>query len=270
MRPWAGFALVALVVSLAASGCADPAAAPPGGTRPAPVTVRVAAASDLKFALDEIAATLPTASPPVRLSVSYGSSGTLYQQLLNGAPFDMYLSADLSYPEKLVTAGQGQSSDVFEYAVGRLVVWAPTGSPVDPTSGLSALTDPAAAKVAIANPEHAPYGVAAVAAMRAAGVYDQVRPKLVLGENVAQAAEFVQSGNAQVGVIALSLALSPQLSGAGRWSEVPLTSFPRLRQGGLVLTRATDPRAARQVRDALLSPAGRAVLARYGFSEPSQ
>ncbi len=145
-----------------------------------------------------------TVHPEIAVATTYGSSGTFYQQIQNGAPFDLYLSADLSYPRQLVEAGLADEADLFEYAVGRLVVWAPLDSPVDPTPGIPALLDPAARKVSIANPEHAPYGRAAVAALQTAGVYDAVAGRLVLGENVAQAAEFVQSGNAQVGIIALS------------------------------------------------------------------
>ena len=257
--------LAAFMALLLASACSASDAPDPSRS---PVTVRVAAASDLTFALDEIAEAVTKAHPDVRLAVTYGSSGTFYQQIVNGAPFDLYLSADLSFPQDLVEAGRADSADLFEYAVGRLVVWAADSSPVDAGLGLAALTTPEARKIAIANPEHAPYGVAAVAAMRSAGVYDAVRDRLVLGENIAQAAEFTLSGNAEVGVIALSLALSPQLRDQGGWTEVPLDSFPTLRQGGVVLGSAADPEAARLVRDVILGPEGRAILKRYGFFEP--
>jgi molybdate transport system substrate-binding protein len=260
-----GLAAAALGV-LVLAGCTSPQApqAVAGTT-----VVRVAAAADLKFALEEVKTALTAAHPDLDLAVTYGSSGTFFQQISNGAPFDIYLSADLSYPRKLVEAGKADNADLFGYAVGRLVVWAPHDSPVDPTGGLAVLAQPAAAKVAIANPDHAPYGVAAVAAMRSAGVYDAVQPKLVLGENVAQAAEFAQSGNAQAGVIALSLALSPQMSDKGRYSEVPLDSFPRIDQGGAVLASAADLPAARAVKDFLLGEQGRAILKRYGFYPPA-
>lgn len=230
-----------------------------------PTVVRVAAASDLQFALEDLADLVAEEHPGLELAVTYGSSGTFLQQIGHGAPFDLYLSADLEYPRRLVADGRAAADDLFPYAVGRLVVWTPEGSAVDPAAGLSVLTDPRIRRVAIANPEHAPYGRAAVAAMRSAGVSAAVEPKLVLGENIAQAAEFVQSGNADAGVVAMSLVLADPLRDVGRWAEVPLDAFPRLEQGGVVLGSARDADAARTVRDTLLSPAGRAVLDRYGF-----
>ncbi|MGI9022882.1 MAG: molybdate ABC transporter substrate-binding protein [Acidimicrobiales bacterium] len=260
-------AVAAVLVAIAA-GCGQSTGTASSGESGGRATVRVAAAADLKFAMDEVAAALVRSQPDIDLAVTYGSSGTFFQQLSNGAPFDVFLSADLSYPAKLAEAGKASNDDVFRYAVGRLVVWAPNGSPVDATRGLASLSSPEVTKVAIANPAHAPYGKAAVAAMQAAGVYDAVDDKLVLGENVAQAAEFAQSGNAQVGVFALSLALSSQLKDKGRFAEVPLESYPRLDQGGVVMGDARDPQAARRVKDFLLGEQGRAILGGYGFSEP--
>ncbi|HSI92281.1 MAG TPA: molybdate ABC transporter substrate-binding protein [Jiangellaceae bacterium] len=260
-------ALVAFILlgALLLTGCGGAANAGHGDGRS---TVRVAAASDLKFALDDIAAELAAAEPEIELAITYGSSGTFFQQISNGAPFDLYLSADLAYPRELAGAGLAYSDDLFAYAVGRLVLWTPDGSPVDPDSGLAALADPEVTRVAIANPEHAPYGVAAVAAMQSAGVYEAVEDKLVLGENVAQAAEFVQSGNAQAGIIALSLALSPPLLAAGSYAEIPLDTFLRIDQGGVVLAGARDAAAAHRVKDYLTSEPGQAVLERYGFFLP--
>jgi molybdate transport system substrate-binding protein len=250
--------LAALLVAALLAGCGGTA----GSDR---VTVRVAAASDLQFAFAEVAELVAEQRPDVEVVVTYGSSGTFLQQIVNGAPYDLYLSADLSFPRQLVERGMAEQSGLFGYAAGRLVVWTPEGSSVDPSPGLSVLTDERVRRVAIANPEHAPYGVAAVAAMRTAGVEDVVAPKLVLGENIAQAAEFVQSGNADAGVVALSLVLSDPLRDVGRWVEVPTDTFPRLEQGGVVLSRATDAEAARAIRDVLLGDAGRSVLERYGF-----
>lgn len=230
--------------------------------------VRIAAASDLKFALDEIAANFEAANPGVDVQPTYGSSGVFVQQITEGAPFDLYLSADIALAEQLAAYGLAAPEDVFSYAVGRLVVWAPDDSPVDPTAGLAALATPEATRVAIANPEHAPYGRAAVAALETAGLYSQVQDKLVLGENIAQTAEFVASGNAQVGVIALSLALAPELAGSGRYVEVPLDSFPRLDQGGVVIAESPNVDRARAVQDHMLGDAGLETLERYGFFLP--
>ncbi len=230
--------------------------------------VRVAAASDLKFALDELEGVLAEQHPDVELKLTYGSSGTFLQQISNGAPFDVFLSADLEYPAELVDQQLASGEDVFEYAAGRLVVWTPEGSAVDPADGLRALARRDVRRVAIPNPEHAPYGRAAVAAMKHAGVYDEVRRKLVLGESVAQAADFVHSGGADAGVVAMSLVLSDPLRGEGRWVAVPRDAYPRLRQGGVVLASARDPEAARAVQDAMTSEEGRAVLERYWFFLP--
>lgn len=257
-------ALVALTVlgTFLFTACGAAASAGNGSS-----TVRVAAAADLKFALDDIEAEL-AAEPGIELAITYGSSGTFFQQISNGAPFDLYLSADLAYPRQLVDAGLADGDDLFAYAVGRLVLWTPDGSPVDEDAGLTALTAPEATRVAIANPEHAPYGKAAVAAMQSAGVYEAVEDKLVLGENVAQAAEFAQSGNAQAGIIALSLALSPPLLEAGGYAEIPLDMYPRIDQGGVVMAGARDTAAAHRIKDYLTSEPGQAVLERYGFFLP--
>ena len=227
--------------------------------------MRVAAAADLNVALGALIARFG-ASHDVDVTVSYGSSGTFYAQLLNQAPFDLFLSADLQYPNELVARGLTLPQTAFTYAVGRLVVWAPAASPLEiDRDGLQALTAASIAHVAIANPEHAPYGRAAVAAMQSAGVSDRLRPKLVFGENVAQAMQFAQSGAADAAIVALSLALAPNVKG-GRVFEIPPTTYPRMDQGGVILRWAADPDAARALRGFLLSADGRAILERSGFS----
>jgi len=239
----------------------------PGG-RSEVRTVRVAAASDLKFALDEAIARLALRDPTVTIEPAYGSSGTFHAQLRQRAPFDVYLSADAAYPRDLVARGLGRERDLFIYAVGRLVVWVPNGSalPIE-SRHLDALR--AARRVAIANPRHAPYGRAAEAALRSAGVWGQVQSRLVLGENVAQTAQFVQSGAADAGLIAKSLVVAPAMSRAGRYWEVPASLHPPLVQGGLVLPWAASPEAARRVRDYLLSAEGRQLLEAFGFGLPA-
>ncbi|GAA4049417.1 molybdate ABC transporter substrate-binding protein [Agromyces indicus] len=258
----------ALAVGLALAGCAGGPASDGAGDGATTAQVRIAAAADLKFALEEVVVLLQERHPEVRITTTYGSSGTFLSQISNGAPFDVFLSADLAYPRQLVEEGLADEEDVFPYAVGRLVLWAGDGGGLDPADGLPALASDEVRRVAIANPAHAPYGVAAVEALRSAGVLDEVEGKLVYGENVAQAAEFVQSGNADAGIVALSLVRSDPLRGIGAWAEVPLDAYPRLDQGGVVLRSARDPGAAALVRDAILSPDGADVLARYGFSLP--
>jgi molybdate transport system substrate-binding protein len=171
----------------ASSGCAPRHQAPQQAT--------IAAAADLQFALDDILGGFRRAHPSADIRVVYGSSGNFYTQIRGGAPFDLFLSANLDYPRRLAGDGLAVPESLFTYAVGRIVVWAPAGSPLDPARlGMRALEAPEVRHVAIANPEHAPYGRAAVAAMKSMGVYDRVSGKLVLGENVAQALQFVESG----------------------------------------------------------------------------
>lgn len=229
--------------------------------------VRIAAASDLRFALEELTARLRQTQPNLDVRVTYGSSGTFFAQIVNGAPFDLFLSADLDYPRQLAARGLTVAGSEFTYGVGHLVVWVPTASPLDvEKAGLQTLLDPRVQHVAIANPATAPYGRAAEAAMRGLGIYDRIRGKLVLGENVAQTLQFVQSGSAEAGVIALSLALAPTARSAGRFWMVPVDAYPRMDQGGVILRTAVEIDAAREVRAFLLSGPARTVLRQYGFS----
>jgi molybdate transport system substrate-binding protein len=231
--------------------------------------VRVAAAADLKFALDAVFAATAASTRGIRPVVTYGSSGSFYAQIESGAPFDLFLSADAEYPRRLAAKGLADG-ELFLYAVGRIALWVPSSSTLDlRTLGLRALLDPSVRKVAIANPRHAPYGRAAEAAMASLGILDTVKQKLVLGENVAQAAQFVQSGAADAGVIALSLALAPQMRSAGRYVEIPLERYPRMDQGGIVLKGAREPVSARVLRDTLLGSHGREVLKEHGFFLPA-
>src|SRR5262249_54291461 len=180
--------------------------------------LNVAAASDLKFALAEIATAYEKQSG-VKLNLTFGSSGNFFAQIQNSAPFDLFFSADSDYPRKLDQAGLAVPNSTYEYAVGRIVLWALAGAKADPNKlGWRALLDPSVQKIAIANPEHAPYGRAAVEALKKSGYYDQVRDKLIFGENISQAAQFVQSGNAQIGILAKSLAVSAPLSAGHTWT----------------------------------------------------
>jgi molybdate transport system substrate-binding protein len=260
-----GAALILSALPLATRGCA---------TAPDPAArrgrVRVAAAADLNAAMGEIVSRFGQAHD-VDVSVSYGSSGNFYAQLLNQAPFDLFLSADLGYPNQLAVRGLTVPQSEFTYAVGRLALWAPTASPLDiEHQGLRALTAPSLSHVAIANPEHAPYGRAAVAAMQAAGVYEAIRPKIVFGENVAQALQFAQSGAADAAVVARSLVVAPKARGTGVAFEIPPGTYPRLDQGGVILKWAADADAARALRGFLLSADGRAILERSGFALPER
>lgn len=236
--------------------------------RPSPHApgLRIAAAADLRFALDELVAAFRRDQQGSAVEVTYGSSGTLYAQIVNGAPFDLFMSADVEYPRLLASKWLTVEGSEFLYAVGRLAVWVPDTSPLDVQhAGLSVVSDPRVTHVALANPAHAPYGRAAEAAMRTSRVFEQAAPKFVLGENVAQALQFVQSGTAEVGIVALSLALSPTVAPHGRYWLVPEELHPRLEQGGVVL-RTDRVELAERFRAYLLADVSRAVLKRYGFS----
>lgn len=233
--------------------------------------VVVAAASDLKFALDDIIEAFRARHPDIQVRVTYGSSGNFFAQLSNRAPFDIYFSADVEYPRQLIAKGLAAADTEFLYAVGRIVVWAPRRSTVDLKGlGMQALLDPSVRKVAIANPEHAPYGRAAVAAMNALGVYEQVQARLVFGENIAQTAQFIHTGSADIGIIALALALAPALKDQGSYWEIPLEAYPRMDQGGVILPWAKDMGAAQALRAFVLGPEGKAILRNYGFFLPGE
>ena len=233
--------------------------------------VSVAAASDLKYALDELIVEFEKAHPNIDVEPTYGSSGNFFAQLSNKAPFDIFLAADIDYPRKLIEQGQAVKESEFMYAIGHLVVWVRNESPLDVTGlGVQALVDPGVRKIAIANPKHAPYGRAAEAALKHLEVYGQVQDRLVLGENIAQAALFVESGAADVGIIALSLAMAPAMKEKGRYWSVPLDAYPRLEQGGAILNWARDRDATNAFRSFMTSEKGRNTLRRYGFQLPGE
>src|SRR5467141_2422381 len=229
--------------------------------------IRIAAAADLKFAMEELSEQFEK-QMGTKVKVAYGSSGNFFSQMQNGAPFDLFFSADIAYPRKLEAAGLAEPGTLYEYAMGRIVIWTPTDAKVDVAKqGWKTLLDPNVEKIAIANPEHAPYGRAAVAALQKAGVYESVKNKLVYGEKISQAAQFVQSGNAQAGIVALSLAIPPAMRDGKRW-EIPAEMHPLLEQGAIVLNGATNKDGARAFLEFVKSTAGRAILAKYGFEFP--
>jgi molybdate transport system substrate-binding protein len=230
--------------------------------------ITVAAAADMNAVLPEIA-TRYTKQTGRTVKLSFGSSGNLTNQIRNGAPFDVFFSADEEYPKQLIADGLAEKDSFYRYAVGRLVLWVPSESTLDLQKlGMQALLDPSVKKIAIANPQHAPYGRAAEAALTHFGIYDQVAAKLVLGENVAQAAQFVESGNAQAGLIALSHALAPAMKHKGRYWTVPLDSYPTLNQAVVVLSQSKRQDAARKFLEFVRSPEATSLRELYGFSLP--
>jgi molybdate transport system substrate-binding protein len=231
--------------------------------------IRIAAAADLKFAMGELSEKFETQTG-TKVNVTYGSSGNFFSQMQNGAPFDLFFSADIEYPRKLEAAGLAEPGTLYEYAVGRIVIWAPADVKVDVAKqGWNALLDASVEKIAIANPAHAPYGRAAVAALQKAGIYESMKAKLVYGENISQAAQFVQSGNAQAGIVALSLAVSPAMREGKRW-EIPAEMHPAIEQGAIVLKGAKNKDAARAFLKFVKSEAGRTILMKSGFELPEK
>jgi len=228
----------------------------------------VAAAADLSTALQEISDSYEHKTG-VKVKLSFGASGALTQQIRNGAPFDVFFSADMDYPQQLVAAGEADGATLYQYAVGKLVLWAPADSPLDlEHKGMDALLDPSVKKIAIANPQHAPYGRAAVAALRHFGLYDRISDRLVLGENVSQAAQFAESGNAQAGFVALAHAVAPAMKGKGKYWEVPAESYPVLAQGVVLVSHSQHKKEAVEFVEFIKTKEAADVLRKYGFTVP--
>jgi molybdate transport system substrate-binding protein len=232
-------------------------------------TIAIAAASDLVFCLDELDRDFKKEHPGTEFKVSTGSSGNFFAQIQNGAPFDVFLSADIAYPRSLVASKKADAESLFVYAVGRLVLWS-MNTNVDVNKGLSILTAPAIGKFALANPEHAPYGAAARAALRKAGLWESLQPKLVLGENIAQTAQFIQTGNVDAGLVALSLVTAPKMKGKGTWWLVPESEHPRLEQAAALTIRGAQNPAAIAYLQFLRSAKARSIFDRYGFQSPAE
>jgi len=230
--------------------------------------ITVAAAADLQLAVPDIVTRFEKQTGN-SVKVVYGSSGNFFQQIASGAPFDLFFSANLDYALKLEASGLAEPGSLYEYAAGKLVLWVPNQSKADLHAGLPLLLDPSIRKIAIANPRHAPYGQAAVAALRKENLYDRVSARLVLGEDISQAASFLTSGAADAGIVALSLALSPNMKDKGRYVEVPAADYPAIRQACVILKSSRHKLLARQFVDFLRTPAIADLLKTYGFSVPS-
>lgn len=229
--------------------------------------ITVAAAADLKFAMDEIVATFKKSNPGDEVEVVYGSSGKFSTQIQQGAPYDLYFSADIVFPRELAKAGLA-ASGVKPYAIGRVVLWSASMDASNMT--LDSLADPKISRIAIANPKHAPYGKRAEEALRAAGLWGKVEPKLVYGENIAHTAQFVQTGNAPVGIIALSLAVNPELASKGGYWLIPDNLHQPLEQGFVITKRAEGSALAKRFADYMDSQSARAVMTKYGFVLPGE
>jgi molybdate transport system substrate-binding protein len=242
-------------------------------TPPAPAadrSINVAAAADLSSALQEVAANYEKRTG-VSVKLSFAASGALTQQIQNGAPFDVFFSADMDYPRQLIKDGHAESASLYRYAVGRLVLWVPRESPLDVEhKGIDVLLDPSVTKISIANPQHAPYGRAAEAALKHYALYEKIADRLVLGENISQAAQFVESGNAQAGFVALAHAIAPSMQGKGKYWIVPSDAYPPLDQGVVLISHSPHAEDAAAFLAYIKSEEVAAELRRYGFSLPEE
>ena len=227
--------------------------------------VSIAAAADLTYCLEELNTAFQKAHPGAVCRVSNGSSGNFFAQIKNGAPFDVFLSADLSYPKELIKAGLAEEDSLFQYAIGRIVLWT-TNDQVDVSRGLAVLQDPQLVKkLALANPEHAPYGRAGQAALEHEKLWQAVANRLVIGENISQTAQFVETGNAEAGIVALSLVLAPRLAKVGHYFEIPQSDYPPLEQGAVLTRTGASKPLAREYLKFLRSTDAREIFDRYGF-----
>jgi molybdate transport system substrate-binding protein len=231
--------------------------------------LRIAAAADLEPVLPPILAEFEKATG-IHAEATYQASAMLTTQIQNGAPFDVFFSADVSYPKKLIDAGLADaagtpdSSTPIVYAHGTLVLWTRKDSHLTPS--LDLLRSPDLKRLAVANPDRAPYGRAAVAALTSLKLYDSLKPKLVTAENISQTAQFVDSGNADAGLISLTSALTPRLAGAGSYFVMPRDLYPPLEQGAVIVSKTTQRAAAHKLLDFVLSAPVQAEMAKSGLT----
>ncbi|HYA96530.1 MAG TPA: molybdate ABC transporter substrate-binding protein [Methylomirabilota bacterium] len=231
--------------------------------------IRVAAAADLQFAMKDLAAEYEKGAGN-KVIPTFGSSGNFFSQIQNGAPFDAFFSADVEYARKLEASGHAEPGTLFMYAIGRIVIWVPAGVRVDVARNhWDVLLDPEVQRVAVANPQHAPYGRAAVDALKGAGLFEKLEAKIVYGENISQTAQFVESGNAQAGILSYSHALSAPMKDKGAFWMIPQDLYPPIEQAAVVLKSSAQKDAARAFLAFVKGPAARAILERYGFTVPA-
>lgn len=229
----------------------------------------IAAASNFVYALEALNAEFARIEPGMAVSTATGASGILFAQIKNGAPFDLFLSADTDYPHQIVAAGLGEASTLKIFATGRLVMWT-TSRNIDPTDHAATVRSAPVRKIAIAQPRSAPYGRAARAALENLGVWRDAASKLVMGENITQTAQFVETGNAEIGLVAMSLVLSPRLAKKGRWSEIDPKWYPEvsLDHAAVLTTRGAANPAATRYLEFLKSEAARKILLQFGYGVP--
>lgn len=227
----------------------------------------IAAASDLTYCIDELSAAFRKEAPEAQVKVSLGASGNFFAQIKSGAPFDVFLSADMDYPARLAQEGAADGASLTPYAIGRVALWS-LDARFDLKQGLRVLGDARLTRLAIANPDIAPYGRAARAALEQHGYWDRIKGKLVIGENIAQTAQFVQTGNAQIGIVSLATVSAPRLKGMGSYYLIPDTGSTPIEQGAIVTKAGQDNRLAARFLRFLHTPAARQILTQSGFGIP--
>lgn len=230
-------------------------------------SLQVAAASDLTYTIGELTEAFRKQVPKADIRYSIGSSGNFFAQIKQGAPFDVFLSADLMYPRRLAHEGAADAASLRTYAIGRLAVWS-LDARLDVKQGMSVLRDPRVTRVAIANPAIAPYGRAARAALEVHGLWQAVGGKIVLGENIAQTAQFIQTGNAQIGIVSYATVLAPRTKGVGSYYLVPEAGMAPIEQGAIITRRGMANPLAWRFMQFLQSDTARVILRRHGFSMP--
>lgn len=251
-----------ILAALAAASVAGPARAD------GPRTLSVAAAANLVYALDALDAEFAKAAPDVTVTSATGASGSIVAQIEHGAPYDIFLSADPDFARALVKAGQADAASLSAFAVGRLVLWT-TRPGLDPSDIAATVRNPAVRRLAIANVLTAPFGRAAREALQKLGAWEDAQPKLVVGENISQAAQFVDTGNADAGFVALSIVVSPKLRGRGRWTEVPAGLYGSLEQCAVVTAHGAPNPAAARYMEFLHGPAAQGILKDFGYGLPA-
>jgi molybdenum ABC transporter, periplasmic molybdate-binding protein len=227
-------------------------------------TVRVAAAGNLRYILDDIKAQYAIKNPKVKIDVTLGASGTLTQQIINGANFDFFMAADKTFPDKLKEQGVA-SGEVKTYAFGKLVLWS---SSLDVTKGMDILLDKSVTKIAIAKPAVAPYGERAIQCLKYYGLYEKVKDKIVYADNIAQAAQFASTGNAEVGFVAYALVMGPELKGKGKFLMLDPKSYKPVEQACVLIKGwERNPEAAKFMKF-VLSTECKPIFEKYGFIVP--
>jgi molybdate transport system substrate-binding protein len=258
-------ACVAILVTFSVTCCAGAPAADQSSSRG---PIAVAAASDLQTVFPDIQSRFER-DTGVKMTVSFGSSGNFFAQIQNGAPYDLFFSADVDYPRRLGDSGHAEKNSLYLYAIGKLVLWTRKDSGIDIRRGLAVLKDDRVRRIAIANPEYAPYGRAAVAALRSEQLYEALREKLVMGENLAQTAQLADSGNADVAILGSAIAHSPTLGASGTYIEIPAAAYAPIEQAAIVVSASRNKDGARRLLEYIKNPDAKALFEKYGFTVPS-